>query len=285
LFKIISLSFSERLAKHVGLEIECDHDPKIFLDSGISFNSCKLESWATEAAGKGDIDLIKQMMPYVDITGSIAASMLFMAAGWGQLDVVKLLHQDYGINLNMEEPKGLTADKAIHVAAGGNQTEILKYLIDHGVDPNGDDLFFPPLHHAAICDAVDSIAFLIDYGGVDVDQPNQFINRNPFVEVRGETALYRAVYTDKIGAVILLLDRGASIVKASRNGNSVFQHFCSYAPRSNCDLFMAAIILTIDNTAKRLDFFRSWKELYHRELDEGGQYHQVFKKYLTTVPL
>ena len=111
-------------------------------------------------------------------------------------------------------------DTALHIAAAGYRTEIVRKLIAMGAEVGARNRRgATPLHRAAVGlpgspawspeDQAATIIFLIEAGA----DPNA-------VDKNGSTPLHKAVRTRCAGAVKALLDRGADAVVATRNGSS-----------------------------------------------------------------
>lgn len=89
----------------------------------------------TDALRTGNVKVVKKFLDQgTDANfSSFAWSSLQMAAGKGQLGVVKLL-VERGANVNYQHP--ITKMTALHLAAYENYQDVVKYLLAHGADPN-----------------------------------------------------------------------------------------------------------------------------------------------------
>jgi len=84
------------------------------------------------------------------ISTSKGISALHAAAGGGHTEIVRML-LDHHADVNViSTSKGISA---LHAAAGGGHTEIVRMLLDHHVDVNvvstGSDAGYTALHYAA----------------------------------------------------------------------------------------------------------------------------------------
>jgi ankyrin repeat protein len=89
----------------------------------------------TDALRTGKVNVVKKFLDHgtdANFT-SFAWSSLQMAAGKGQLAVVKLL-VERGADVNYQHP--ITKMTPLHLAAYEGYTDVVKYLLSKGADPN-----------------------------------------------------------------------------------------------------------------------------------------------------
>jgi ankyrin repeat protein len=109
----------------------------------------------------------------VSLLSSDGWTPLHLAAHFGQMDIVRLL-LNRGANVKARSTNPLE-NLAIHAAAAGKHTQILKILIDHGCSPNARQHGgWTPLHAAALSGDVESARVLLENGAdVTVRADNQ----------------------------------------------------------------------------------------------------------------
>lgn len=104
-----------------------------------------------------------------------------------------------GADINFKEP--IYNVTALFFALKGNNTEIARYLIEHGADINlGANENTTPLMAAILTDNTEIVNLLIKKGAD--------VNRK---EIDGKTALLFAVYKDNVDYVRLMLEHGAEV--------------------------------------------------------------------------
>jgi uncharacterized protein len=127
------------------------------------------------------------------------------AASMGQTDTVKLLHEQYNVALTDCDTKGLTA---LHWAADGGHTALMRYLLQRGVDV---DIVSPGadcdtlLTTSVLADSAAAVRLLIERG-CDVNKLN----------ADGLPAAYTAANGNRVEALTALLDSG----KVSANSST-----------------------------------------------------------------
>ena len=128
-----------------------------------------------------------------------------------------------------DQPGGLTA---LHVAMLNNYTELARWLLERGANPNAPDgKGEAPLHAAAIFDrrAGCPMTRLLLAHGADVRA------RNP----QGETPLHRAAFHGHTALAALLLSHGADIQAGDGRGETPLHLAC--APTAHLDMIRLLI--------------------------------------------
>lgn len=124
-----------------------------------------------------------------------------LAARYGLVNIVRMI-LNLGGNVNSLDNWGNTA---LENSVAKNQPEVLKLLLERGFDANTlgrDDINTPPLHIAAVQDALECAQILLDHGA-EIDAKD---------ELNGVTALMFAL-DEMSGPRVarLLIERGADI--------------------------------------------------------------------------
>ena len=121
-------------------------------------------------------------------------------------EVVQLL-LDYGSNPNCSDKNGITP---LMFAASANDVETMKVLIAAGAEiDKGDGASNRILYHAAMGEAEDAIAFIVNDLGVDINKPNPFST---------ETVLHNACYAAKEKSVYKLMELGVDPTIETEDG-------------------------------------------------------------------
>lgn len=176
----------------------------------------------TYAARSGNIPLLKKLLEKGVKTNDNA---LFTAAQGSRresntIETYKYLVEEVKIKPTATNKEG---KNVLHFLAGkANQTEIIKYFISKGVDPNkADKEGVTPLMVAASARETSVLEFLLPTSK-NVNAQN----------LKGESALTNAVKSGTPEAVSLLLAKGADVKVQDKDGNNLgFYLVQSYRPQ------------------------------------------------------
>lgn len=224
-------------------DISCEHDRKAIVDQEFSEAERQLYTPLIVAAMNGHFDvvhiLLTQLKPNLEKEGRVkfdghlieGASALWVAAGAGHLNIVKLLIE-HGADINHHTKNVSTPVRA---ACFDGRLDIIRYLIDHGADINlangynntclmissykghADVVEYllendalpneqancgaTALHYAAECGHAEVCTVLLDYGGV--------FKRNEY----GMTPVICAAERTRESVVQLFVDRTGLLTK------------------------------------------------------------------------
>ncbi len=121
-------------------------------------------------------------------------------------------------------------DNTLREAIKNNSVNIVKELIDEGVDVNKADKYgVTPLIIAALYDQLYLVKLLLDKGA-EVNHTDKY----------GETPLYVAAKCGQLDVAQLLLDKGAEVNKANTDGATPFDMAAYYGHTEIEDLLRAA---------------------------------------------
>ncbi|KAL5258371.1 hypothetical protein ACHWQZ_G009016 [Mnemiopsis leidyi] len=135
---------------------------------------------------------------YTDVGGQFKQSLLHIASGRGELDIVRYCVQEEKVDVNIQDSGGFTA---LHLAAGWGHLQILKYLLEKGADVNiQDSRGMTALHRAVGTGNLQVFKYLLEKGA-DVNIQNS----------EGEAALHRAADRGDLQVVEYLLEKGADV--------------------------------------------------------------------------
>ena len=139
--------------------------------------------------------------------GNVTKSALIFAAQRGRIEVVKAL---------LDKKAGLEADSfketALFMAVDGDFQDVVKYLLDHGADPNGLNPDGEPVLFTAAQKHADILKILLD-GGAHINVTNEL----------GSTALIIAAYYGNAESVLTLLSKGARTSSRTTQGMTALQ--------------------------------------------------------------
>ena len=85
--------------------------------------------------------------------------MFWLAANELQFEIIKVLVEEYGADINTRSGKPLVC------ASGGNDIDLVRYLLDHGADHRSS--YNTPLYLASMENFVDIAKLLLEYGAAD----------------------------------------------------------------------------------------------------------------------
>ena len=174
-----------------------------------------------EQAIKGDVDAIQtafQHSPFdTNALNSKGESLLFLAAGNGHVEVVKIL-LDKGATIDAE----INDWTALLIAAQNGHVEVVKNLLDKGAAIDAKTTYGETALHSATHahGHVEVVKILLDKGAAIDAEGND-----------GQTALHNAAEEGHVEVVKILLDKGAAIDAQVSDGRaalhlaSVNEHF------------------------------------------------------------
>ncbi|KAM0823535.1 hypothetical protein ACQ4PT_070810 [Festuca glaucescens] len=156
----------------------------------------------------GDLSLHKEMASKMDLRGakdSDGNTALHWAASRGCLESCRFLVEESGLDVNAVSKLGMTP---MSYAAHEGKTQVIRYLLDRGVDPAmSDERGTTPLHNAALQGHCEVVRLLLSEG-VPVDPVD---HRGPQLQL--------AVSKDHDEAVKVLLEHSADPNKVA---NKIF---------------------------------------------------------------
>ncbi|KAF8771011.1 Serine/threonine-protein phosphatase 6 like protein [Argiope bruennichi] len=138
---------------------------KLLIESGANVNIADYKNrTAIElAVAHGKLEIVKMLSELKRINihdkANDGLSLLHIAAQFGRLDIMKYLIEK-GIDISSENDAGT---KSIHFAARDGHKDIVQFLLD--LDPNGKHLTvdgYTPVHYAVLGGHTDILKFLID---------------------------------------------------------------------------------------------------------------------------
>ncbi|KAJ9587146.1 hypothetical protein L9F63_019334, partial [Diploptera punctata] len=218
-------------AKHSGIDTI-----KYLLDSGMNINDTnkKNQTVAHLAVHHEKCEVFKYLVDNgadLRLCDNEGNTLLHSAAKHGSIDTIKYL-LDSGMNVNDTNRKMQTA---AYLACYHDKCEVFKYLVDNGADlrlcddNNGNTL----LHYAAMCGSIDIIKYLLD-SGMNINGTNKLMQTAAYFTLyydkcealkylvengadlricdkKGNTLLHCAALCGSIDIIKYLLDSGMNI--------------------------------------------------------------------------
>ena len=147
---------------------------------------------------------------------------LIVAANEGHAEIVRLLLEQSGINVNASNKSGSTA---FHSASQSGHADIVSILLDQpGIDViASDDGNQTALHLASGCGHADIVRLLLEQSGINVNASNK----------SGSTALHLASQYGHADIVSILLHQSSIDINASNNDNQTALHLASRHARAD----------------------------------------------------
>ena len=161
-------------------------------------------TWTSDALGRGDFGAIRERVledsDYVHERDYLGDTPLIAAIPFGNLELVRFL-LEHGADPNVEVDDGYTCLLTAIESDANESTRIVAELIRAGADIHGTGTSgYTPLHMAAARGQAEKARLLID-AGADVDRRKEID--------ASETPLMEAAYCGQPSTVRLLLDHGA----------------------------------------------------------------------------
>ncbi|XP_071098491.1 putative ankyrin repeat protein RF_0381 [Haliotis cracherodii] len=158
------------------------------------------------SGNKGTFDLLLLNGANPSLTGDDNETVLHAACDGGNIDIVRHIIGDFGINA-----RGENGHTPLMLAVGGGHTDVVDFLVDHGADVNmvnngGDSL----LHLACEVGNLDMVKRVISY--VDINLRDNF----------GWTSLAMAAVEENFAVFKYLKGRGADVTLTDRAGDDVY---------------------------------------------------------------
>jgi ankyrin repeat protein len=197
--------------------------------------------------------------------------LIFWLIEKDKLDLIKKLYSGfYGnerLNINITSKKNDFTP--LHRACDFNRFNIVKFLLDEGVDPNiKDHAESPPLFFCYGIEDMDIISLLLDRGA-KIEPPTK----------PGVTFLHHSVLSENLKLASFLLNRGADINAKTKEGETALHYACQ---RYNLDM----VKFFLENGAK-VDYINgmntclSKKNLEKKTDEEIEELSKIFFYYKT----
>ena len=215
---LLSLSLSLSLSPPLPLSLSCDSPTE--------------PCGATRVAS---ISIVSKAGSNVNLENHNEMSALLYAARSADLTSVRILLET-GANPSQVDDQGFNAlhFTALRKHSHEDQT-VIKYLLEKGVEINGQDLSgSTPLAAAASSNKSFLAEALIDCGA-DMD----------LTDSEGDTALYNAVHFCYDDVTQLLLQRGANYTQINKSGNSLLHYSAISGTLRTLDILLAAELSNI----------------------------------------
>ncbi|CAL5092594.1 unnamed protein product [Urochloa decumbens] len=156
-------------------------------------------SAAAKAVIDGKLRLLKKIASKMDLREAKdpkVGNLLHLAVARGHAEICRFLAEESGLDVNGPNPDGETP---VIIAATGGKVSVLRYLLDHGVDPATRDATGATLLHIAAENGHEEAVRLLLSRGVDVDP----------ISNRHITPLHMAAWKGHDQALKVLLEHGA----------------------------------------------------------------------------
>ena len=180
----------------------------------MNFNESDYYKIVAETCANNQGQLLKELITREFVNETLKKSggeFLHEAVKKGHIDIVKIL-LDHGVDINERRERGVTA---LYLTCSYPNFKIYKELSERGADinlPHNDNM---PLDMAAMGESLDIMSDLLDRGA-NINRAN---NKNI-------TALHNACYYGCLKSVKMLLDRGANINPRTISGQTPLYEAC-----------------------------------------------------------
>ena len=152
------------------------------------------------AAKNGNMNCVDILLNrYINTKDEFDATLLHYAAIDGLTNIIKMI-LDRGVNINYRDCSGLTA---LHLAVLGNRDDIVEILLERLIDVNIIAKDGKTALHFAVKQGYMNIVEILLFGRTDIDIDIK--------DYRGMTALHWAVNHNRMDIVKVLLERGIDI--------------------------------------------------------------------------
>ncbi|XP_053689886.1 protein fem-1 homolog B [Sabethes cyaneus] len=188
-------------------DISCEHDRRAIVEQEISEDENQIHTPLIVAALRGHYEVVRilltQVQPNLEKEGCVkfdghlieGASALWVAAGAGQLNIIKLL-VDHGADVN-HHTRNLSTP--LRAACFDGRLDIIRYLVDHNANINFANAYNNTcLMIAAYKGHVEVVEYLLQNAALSDEQANC-----------GATALHYAAECGHLDICTILLDYGA----------------------------------------------------------------------------
>ncbi|MCW3105924.1 MAG: uncharacterized protein JWQ09_430 [Segetibacter sp.] len=160
----------------------------------------------------GNVNEIKRLIKSgidVNVVGKDGMTFLFFALGKKKKTAMITL-----LSLGADPNKPMiNTDGSVHItalAAGAEDSDFLKILLEHGANPDGRENDEPAMWNVILSKNWNNMDLLIRYG----------VNLN-LIDKNGRTAIYKLATYNQYEKVAFLLDKGADYSIADKTGGTV----------------------------------------------------------------
>jgi ankyrin repeat protein len=236
---------------------------KVDINAKDAWGNCLL----TLAAVAGHLSLVKLILdpPYnanMNVETKDCWTALSLAAREGHSEVVKMLLEKDGVDMNKANSRGYTP---LSLAARSGHTEIVKLLLEKdGVDVNKADSFGgTALSFAARGGHSEIVKLLLEKDGVDVNKANS----------QGSTPLSFAARWGHTEVVKMLIQHGATVDTRQNGGRTPLSLAAQYHRLQSLNILLksSADLNTKDETHGRTPLM--WSFYDPDPWNEGKDYH------------